>query len=873
MKIDLTGKWKFKSSLDADFLDAVVPGTNFSDLIRLDRMKNPLSDLSAVNTNHNEWFLRACGDDWIYQKTFVVSDDVLRSDKVFLTINKIDTLALVFLNDQQVEHSENSFVPFRVDVKSFLTVGENVLEVRICSPVTFVYGASKVVKTPKNPNGLTGDVHIRKPALHFGWDFAPLMPASGIREDVFLETVNGGEISSFRSSQKHNSDGSVTLSLSAKIERYSLSDFETVFSVLAPDNTEFNAKGIEIEKDVFKADIEIKNPALWWTRDLSDKPEQPLYEVVVSLNCAGDVVDGKIVKIGLRNLVFVNDIDEKGRDFRFVLNGVPLFIKGANYLPQDIVDVFDKKKCRRLLSSVEFMNMNMLRIFGGSGYENDFFYDECDRLGILVWQDFPFACQGYPLFLPAFLENVEKEATYQVERLRNHPSLAMFCGNNEIEAMSINWFAFPKYIDSAEPFFYETLKKIVRDNSDVPYIAGSPSGVSYLFGFNSDNVGDNHIWAVWHGLKPASYYKKRFPRFASEFGLMSLPNENSIKNILGDEQKLDFKKLKPRDFSRGGIGKIKYYALERFNAPKDTAGWIYASQIAQAEGLREAVSHFRRNRDTTSGALVWQLNDVFEGLSWSVVDFDESLKASAYYLRRYFAPVAVNIDVVDGGFYIHTFNDTTNDISAKLDFKVCNYDGKVLVELTEDVTLSAGESKMQFAKGMAIIRNQNKRLRCFAVATLTTDTDVFSDVRLIRREKSARLPNPVIKREYDFVEDGILKITLSSDVFAHGVKLQNLVNGARFSDNFFDLVPGETKEITVNLGRTCPINGLDESLPVTSAADIEIKGNSATAFFTRLFVSLHPVNFFNSIYYRKIPRDVRKRIVAFFDEQEKEKEE
>lgn len=874
MKLDLNGKWQFKSSRDADFMDAVVPGTNFLDLIRLDRMKNPLVDVSPENTRDNEWFFRAGTDDWIYRKTFNVSEDFLKADNVFLVLNKIDTLAFVVLNDQEVDHSENAFLPFRRDVKSLLKPGENVLEVRICGPVAFVVGATKLIKTPKNLNGLTGDVHIRKPAFHFGWDFAPFAPASGIREDVYLETACGAEISDFRISQKHNSDGAVTLSMTARVERYNTTDdFSTFFSVLSPDKSEFNAKGIEIENGLFKADIEIKNPKLWWTRDLSDKPEQPLYEVVVSLSRGDEIVDGKIVKIGLRDLVFDNSPDEIGKNFRFTLNGVPLFIKGANYVPPDVTDVFDREKCRRLLSDVEFMNMNMIRIFGGSGYENEFFYDECDKRGILVWQDFPFACQGYPLFLPAFMENVKKEAEYQVKRLHFHPSLALFCGNNEIEAMSVNWMFFSRYIDVAEPFFYYDLKKIVQENSDVAYIPGSPSGVSYMFGYAADNVGDAHIWAVWHGMKPATYFKKRLPRFASEFGMMSLPSENSMKKILGDDENINSKKLKARDFSQAGVGKIKYYTLERFNAPKDISGWVYASQIAQAEGLREGVSHFRRNKPTVNGTLVWQLNDVFEGLSWSVRDFDESIKAAGYYLRRYYAPVAVNIDAVDGGFYVHTFNDTNKDISAKLTFKVCNYDGEVLVEKHSDITLAAGESKMQLAQGMAIVRNQNKRLRCFAYAELETEDGKYTDTRLVRREKYARLLHPVIKREYDFIRDGVLKITLSTDVFARGVFIKNNINGAKFSDNFFDLVPGETKEITVNLGRTCPINGLDESLPITSADVIEIKGNSAAAFFTRLFVSLHPVNFFNSIYYRKIPRNVKKRIVAFFDEQEKEKEE
>lgn len=400
MKLDLNGKWQFKSSRDADFMDAVVPGTNFLDLIRLDRMKNTLVDVSPENTRDNEWFFRAGTDDWIYRKTFNVSEDFLKADKVFLVLNKIDTLAFVVLNDQEVDHSENAFLPFRRDVKSLLKPGENVLEVRICGPVAFVVGATKLIKTPKNLNGLTGDVHIRKPAFHFGWDFAPFAPASGIREDVYLETACGAEISDFRISQKHNSDGAVTLSMTARVERYNTTDdFSTFFSVLSPDKSEFNAKGIEIENGLFKADIEIKNPKLWWTRDLSDKPEQPLYEVVVSLSRGDEIVDGKIVKIGLRDLVFDNSPDEIGKNFRFTLNGVPLFIKGANYVPPDVTDVFDREKCRRLLSDVEFMNMNMIRIFGGSGYENEFSMTSatsavslCGRTSRLRVRDIPFSC-------------------------------------------------------------------------------------------------------------------------------------------------------------------------------------------------------------------------------------------------------------------------------------------------------------------------------------------------------------------------------------------------------------------------------------------------------------------------------------------------
>lgn len=871
MKLDLTGKWLFKTGYDKEFAECVVPGTTICDMIAQNRIKNPLfNPFKGVSDDKDATFANLGLTDFIYKKSFSVSEDFLKAKKIYLVSKCIDTLVLIYLNGREVTHHENAFTEFRDEVKEFLVPGENVLEYRFCAPEAFARGAAKLVSTPKNFNGLTGIVHIRKPQYHFGWDFAPYLPVSGIKDDVYLECGDVARISDFRITQKFNSDNSVTLSLVCTAENFSDNEIDAVFSVLSPYGTEYGAAGVPVGNGEFKADIEIVNPELWQTHDRADKREQPLYEVIASLTSAGEIVDGRIEKTGLRKITLDTAPDEYGKNFRIILNDVPLFAKGANYIPPDIVYTTDKKRITDTLDAVTFAGMNMLRVFGGSVYPDDFFFEECDRRGILVWQDFMFACQGYPFFLPTFEENCKNEAVFQIKRLRNHPSLALWCGNNEVEQMSIGWIAKSKYADSIGKYFYETLPALVRTYDDRDYTPGSPCGVDYLFGFDADNTGDCHIWSVWHGLQPVSYYEKRLPRFASEFGMMSLPDEKTIDGFFKDNEKkvVDAKSLKLRDRSHGGIRLIKYYSLSRFNIPRDLGGWIYASQLSVAESLYEAVSHFRRNKGRVNGTLIWQMNDVWPGISWSLTDYFGRYKAALYALKRAYAPVAVNVKKTDGGFYVYVFNDTDKEISANLTFQVCNYDGKVLLEKVSGINAAPGENKLLFGKGMAAVRNQNKKLRCYALAKMTVDGKEYTDTVLLRREKYAKLPSPEISESFEFISDGVLEIRLVSNVYAHGVRLINNINDAPFSDNWFDLIPGREKTVTVNLGRTCPIENIGEKITVSSCADLKTRGGAFAAFFRRLGIKLVPLHFVNYIAAKRPPRDVKKKYVDFYSKED-----
>lgn len=856
MKFNLNGKWEFKNSEDGEYMDATVPGCNYTDLLALKKISDPFIGL---NEKDAQWVAEK---EWTYRKIFDAPEALLSHDRLYLCFKRLDTVCEINVNDK-IFHAENAFYEWRYDITDAIKEKDNILTVRFFSPVLLAAAAYAVCKTPLNNNGQTGIVHIRKPACHFGWDWAPTLPLSGITGDVYIEGHSYGRITDFHITQKHNYDGSVMLSLSAGVENFGDKPLSATFSVMCPDGSELNAEGINFDNG-FKADIFVLKPELWWTRELSDKDKQPLYEAIVSLSADGKLQDGKITKIGLRTISLNRDKDEYGQNFSFELNGVKVFAKGASYVPADsFMTRISNADVDKLISAALFSNMNMLRIWGGGYYADDYFMDRCDEAGILVWQDFMFACQGYPLFLSEYKKSCLTEAEAVIKRLRNHPSLALWCGNNEIEQMSPVWYYMKKYIVSTEDYFYFELPKLLKSLDDRDYIAGSPVGVAYMYGFNRDNAGDTHLWQVWHGLQSPSYYRKRFTRFCSEYGLESFPDEKTVAAYTdGEDYNFKTPAMASHQKCRGGNGKIKYYGLGRFNRPSRFTDYVYISQFCQAAAVKDAAEHWRRNKGRCNGALYWQLNDCWPTASWAGVDYYGRYKALCYEAKRFFKPLTVSIEDSDGGFYVYALNDTNIEYNAKLTFKVCNYDGKVLVEKENDVTIKANESQKILGLGMAAVRIQNRHLRAYAVAVLSVDgIEAGRAICLIRKEKYAKLPKPEIDKTLELSEDGTLTITLSSDYFARGVRLDSDVCDNPFSDNWFDILPSESVTVTQKLDKAYSLEEAENALHVFTAADLTKKGNAFTDALIRLSIYLKPVNWFSHLFTKGVPRNINKRII------------
>ena len=488
MKISLNGSWKFRDVSDNKWLNATVPGCNYLDLMNEGVLADPFIGMNEKDSYY------VAEKDWEYTKTVELTAEDLDHQEVYLKCDMLDTLCDVYVNDTKIAYTENCHIRYAFEVKKYLKAGENTFRFYFYSPVNYVTDIAKKKVVPPNANGQNGVCFVRKPQCHYGWDWGPVLPPSGISGDIYLEGIDTAEVKEIIAVQKHY-DNKVDIDVKTVIRKIDDKDVSCVITLTNPDGS---VQKLDGESGVFT----VENPELWWTYELSGKDVQPLYTLKAQVVADGNVISEKEIRIGLRTIYLNRSRDKWGMNFQFVLNGVPVFAKGGNYIPSDsFITRFTDDKLKAMLEAARFSNFNILRVWGGGYYESDAFYNMCDEMGILVWQDFAFACMPYPFFEEDFLANVKNEIECNVKRLRHHASLALWSGNNEIETMSGGWMNLRKYIKWTEIFFYQILEKEVRQYDTVTsFIPGSPCGTGFGEGINSDNVGDTHLWSVWHGM-------------------------------------------------------------------------------------------------------------------------------------------------------------------------------------------------------------------------------------------------------------------------------------------------------------------------------------------------------------------------------------
>lgn len=845
MKLSLNGKWQFKECNAEEYLPATVPGCNFLDLIDNKIIADPFVGL-------NEKDAEFVGEkDWEYKKTFTLTEEQLSAEAVILSCKMLDTVCDIFINGKKAGSADNCFIKHEFSVKSYLNAGENEIKIIFFSPVKYVEKIYKAESAPPNSNGQNGIVHIRKPQSHFGWDWGPVLPPSGISDDIDLIFVSSARITGLSAKQTH-SDGRVTVGVSVDAEKYS-DGVECELSVIAPDGT-------VLKKSGENADFTIENPELWQTYELSRKEVQPLYTVKAVLKKDGKALDSYEKRIGLRTLYLDRGRDEYGSNFKFVLNGVPLFIKGANYIPSDsFITRFDERRLTKMLNAVRFSNMNMLRIWGGGYYESDLFYEKCDEMGILVWQDFQFACQAYPFFKESFLENVKKEIRYNVNRLCDHPSLALWCGNNEIEEMHGSWLWMKNYIDWTEKFFYQILEPEIRKYDPcTSYIPGSPCGASHNRGVDCDNVGDTHLWAVWHGLKPMTFYRKRMTRFCSEFGFESLPDIKTVRKFADESDfSLSSKVFLSHQKCLNGNDKMIYYIASRFSLPEKFEDYIYLSQITQSECIEDATEHWRRNKGRCNGSMYWQFNDCWPVCSWSSYDYYGNYKALQYSARRFNAPLTVSAEDSKNGVKLFVINDFNEEKTVNVSYCVFDFrKGKFVASDEKQVTAGAVKNIVAFnLKNSELLKNTDKRSAVLLIRLYENGSLIAEKTLLFDREKNLPLPKAKISSEISETPTG-LEIKLKSDSFARLVRLESSISEEPFSDNCFDLFPNEEKTVTVGKDDRYTLSELKDSISVTSLCDIEKDKKPLTAIKNKIKVLASPMNIGNAIWHGKLQKDI-----------------
>jgi beta-mannosidase len=791
-RIDLDGNWKFRRQGTTKWMDATVPGCVQTDLLKAGIISDPYFQ-------DNEKNLQWIGETgWEYQKTFLLEDTLFAARHIELICEGLDTYANVYLNDSLIIVADNMFRTWFSDVKYLLRIGANSLRIQFPSVVELNkdrYG--------KLPYKLPGDERTvcRKAAYQFGWDFGPTFITMGIWRPIYLRTWMHMNVLGVQYVQNKLTD-SVAKMTGVYYLLSSLSDSSVID--ISTDGQELIRKKVAIAKglNIIKVNFDIKNPTRWWTNELG---EPHLYSLKHTISFADRFVGEGVTKIGLRTLELYLDQDQVGQTFKFVLNGIPVFMKGANYIPQDnfLTRVTDSAY-RSIIKSAKDAHMNMLRVWGGGIYENDIFYNLCDENGILVWQDFMFANAMYPGGKD-FFQNVQAEATQNVVRLRNHPCIALWCGNNEIDEGWQNWGWQKKYKITPEDsvqmlthyglIFQSMLPGIVeRFDTLRPYIPSSPQ---YGWGHpESLKEGDSHYWGVWWGKEPFSNYKKKVGRFMSEFGFQGFPDIETIRRFtLPADRVPTSEAMKSHEKNPEGFAIIDEYLKRDYKTPKDFNSYDYVSQLLQAEGMKTAIEAYRRAMPTCMGSLFWQFNDCWPGITWSARDYFGKKKAFFYWLKDLYAPVLISPVQEEGMLKIYVVSDKINALPADIQLRLVDFAGNDLWKSTFPVDIPGNLSKVCLMTSLGSIIPDLDKKKSMLITELYVGKDTLArNIMYFTEPKNLALETPDIQRTITETENGYL-ITLSTDKLAKNVMLYSSFKG-EYSDNFFDLVPGYPKKVT-----------------------------------------------------------------------------
>lgn len=813
-QVNLGGAWRMREADSETWHSAHVPGSVYADLMADGTMPDPF-----WRENELDAFERM-KKDYVYQRTFTVTEAQLAHAHVELVCEGLDTLAHVSLNGHEIAFADNMHITWVWDVKEQLHTGENTLEIRFDSPIR--YCAKKAEEAPgwESSDATPGFRHLRKAHCMFGWDWGPRLPDAGIWRPIFLRTWDAARLENALMLQAHH-DGVVDVTIRPEIAGESAWSAE----ITAPDGEVMIIPKTTAAEQV----VTIQNPQLWWPNGLG---KQPLYRVTVRL-ATGDT---RMWRIGLRTMTVSREKDEWGEEFCHVVNGVKVFAMGADYIPEDnILARVTPERTRRLLEDCKAANFNAIRVWGGGYYPDDAFYDICDELGLMVWQDLMYACAFYDL-TPDFERSIRVETHQNVARLRHHASLALICGNNEMEMFMagansalINhrtWEfvpTYPHHITDYVKMFEYILPAIVKETAPQTYWwPASPSSGGNFDAPNDENRGDNHYWDVWHGEKPFTEYRKFFFRYASEFGFQSFPCLKSVEQFtLPDDRNIFSRVMERHQRNQAANGKILSYLSQTFRYPNSFDDLLYASQLMQAEAIRYGVEHWRRNRGRCMGAIIWQLNDIWPVASWASIDYYGRWKALHYAAKRFFAPVMISAEEegelsqnpkineyhpapLEKSFRLNVCNETLRDVTGEVVWALRTPDGAIVRQNQQTLTIPAMSAKWL------------DKVDC-ADASLTghyvSFAFVVDDVAL--SEGTCIFCAP---KHFEFVDPRLTletrgdTLVVTSHAYAKQVWLESEDADLLLDDNAFDMNPG-TKVVRV-------VKGTAEKVRVRSVWDL-----------------------------------------------------
>ncbi len=834
IKQNLNKGWHMRRQKEAA-QPAVVPGTVYTDLLRNGSMEDPFWKDNEIRA------LPLMESDYEYEVTFTPGAELLKQDQILLLFDGVDTIADIYLNQEQIGSACNMHRIWEFDVTGVLREKENVLRVVLHSPLRYIREAYARCRTQGSEDAMDGFVHIRKAHCMFGWDWGAHLPDAGIFRPVSLIGVKRARLESVYIIQEHTDDNVVLhfqVESSGDIDgagglrplRYTqghtvmhapdgaggLRPLRYMVEIREPDGTIREYQNSPRE-------ILIGHPQLWWPNGYGD---QPLYTVKVTLYADGEPLDVWERRIGLRTMTVRIEKDQWGESFAHEVNGVAVFAMGADYIPEDhLLGRVTPETTRKLLEQCVAANHNAIRVWGGGYYPEDWFYDLCDELGLIVWQDFMFACAVYEL-TPEFKANIRQEFIDNVRRLRHHASLGLWCGNNEMEMFVDQGVWVTKKTEVRDyVIMYEQLipEVLAKYDPQTFYWPASPSSGGAFDEPNSPDRGDVHYWEVWHGNRPFSDYRRYFFRYASEFGFQSLPSRKTIETFTDDPRDLNIFSyvMEKHQRNNGANGKIMKYLQQTYLYPTDFDTLIYASQLLQADAIRYGVEHFRRNRGRCMGAIVWQLNDCWPVISWSSIDYCGRWKALHYAEKRFFAPLLLSCQEESMMTQEADMNREHFDFEKSVRLNVAN---ETMEEQLVQVSWLVRNAKAEVLRDGGVWEGKVPALSSVWLdKVLLPEIDIFSEYVSYEMRKDGQLisDGTVIFSypKYFRYEDPKLccrvegdEIVVKAQAYARSVEILNENEDLILSDNYFDL-NGDEKRVKI-------LSGKADKIRVRSVFDI-----------------------------------------------------
>ena len=836
----LDSGWQFRAVANVERADvrewhaAQVPGVVQTDLLNNHLIPDPFD---RDNEFHLQWIGLA---DWEYQTTFQVEASVLARDHVDLVFEGLDTYADVYLNEQPILHADNMFRHWRVPAKALLKAGSNTIRIVFHSAVEKMlpYVKSLPYVLPSistnnfgNEENIATAPYTRKAPYQYGWDWGPRFLTEGIRQPVRLESWDALRVENFHIHQEKITSSFADLTAEVEIEA---SRAITATLTVSHDETSGGQAGagkiLQLDTGINHVSfpIRINAPMLWYPAGYG---MQNRYRFSAQVRLGREVVARSETMTGLRSVELRRIPDQWGKSFEFVVNGISVFAKGADVIPFDsFPNRVTPEIHRRILQAARDAHMNMVREWGGGYYESDDFYDICDELGIMIWQEFMFGGDMVPGDV-LFQENVRQEAIDQIKRLRDHPSIVLWCGNNEIETGWYNWGERQQFKESIPPLardhvwqdyvilFADILKSAVTRYADpVPYWPSSPSA-NFEDAPDNPHNGDMHYWAVWHAQAPPSDYTKQFPRFMSEFGFQSFPEMRTILSFAKPEDfDIHSTVMQAHQKNKGGNDRILTYMLREYRQPKKFAAFVYLSQVQQAEIIKVGAEHLRRQRPRTMGSLYWQLNDCWPVASWASIDYFGRWKALHYYARRFYDDVLISPFLHDDKVDVYVVSDKLEPLAGTIHMRMLDFSGNVLLEQSKEIQIPAQSSAIYFSVDKPELVSKSDPRRSFLVFDLEVAGKKVSR-NLVFFEVTHNLELPVApKIEADVSRSGEnYTVTLRSEKLARNVYISFGDLDVEAGDNYFDLLPSEPA--TIRLKSSATLEQLNAALKVTSLTE------------------------------------------------------